>query len=205
MSVECNGSHHYPRMWVRWVRQQVSVAVSLELTVSNRLATPHLRRLPLIVTVKDVDVEQYLRRLIAAAAARTSAERLDRVEWIDIVTSAVLADEAVSISEPDLETMVAWRLAQYHTLGKGTAAQEDLGGEWIDHECLDPETVAADLVRSGLIAPAWKVGDRTEAAAGNGAAEATVKRSRRGRRPVSPLQIALPIGPIHGFDGEQAW
>ncbi len=187
-----NVSRGYPRVWVRWVTQQVRFAVSCELSASDPTRLPHLRRLPLAVDTAGVQVEAFLRDLIAVAASRIAADADNRV---DMVTSAVLADDAVTIDEPDLQTMLAWRLAEHHTMGKHPGRDYILDGDdWDDHECLDPEAVAADLIASGLVAPAWKLSELSELAAYNLRSEPNILVGRRRRRPVvSPLQMAFPI------------
>lgn len=186
-----NTSCIYPRVWVRWVTQQVRIAVSCELSVANRLELPHLRRLPLTVDAAGVDFESYLRDLIVGAASKIPADADDRV---DMVTESVLADISVSIAEPDLQTMVAWWLAEHHTVRRRVDDERERDDDWDEHECLDPEALAADLVGSGLIAPAWTFNQLSELAAHNlraGSTTSTVRRSRRSA--VSPLQIAFPI------------
>jgi len=185
-------SRGYPRVWVRWVTQQVRFAVSCELSAADPSRLPHLRRLPLAVDTAGVPVEAFFRDLIVVAASRIAADADDRV---DLVTAAVLADDAVTIDEPDLQTMLAWRLAEHHTMGKHPGRDQILDGDdWDDHECLDPEAVAADLIASGLVAPAWKLSELSELAAYNLRSEPNILIGRRRRRPVvSPLQMAFPI------------
>lgn len=179
----------YPRVWVRWATQQVSVAVSCELSVANRLMLPHLRRLPLTINAPGVEAEKYLRDLIAVAASGIAADAEGRVA---IITDAVLADSSVCICEPDLEMMVAWWLAEHYPLRDGSYQQHDLDDD--EHECIDPEALAAELVRSGLIVPAWKYNELSELAAHNLRTKATTPPARRIRRStVSPLQMAFPI------------
>ena len=190
MSVHLGASQNYPGIWVRWVTQQVSVAVSCELLVSNRRALPHLRRLPLIITAPGVDPEQYVRDVITAA--HTSIADDPRVR-VDVITAAVLADEAVLIAEPDLQTMVAWWLAEHHTLSQTPTDQRHVDDDWLDHECMDPEALAADLVRSGLIAPAWKSQSQSSPVATSDRTDPRTSAIRKRRQGVSPLQIALPI------------
>lgn len=91
--------------------------------------------------------------------------------------------------------MLAWRLAEHHTMGKHPGRDHILDGDdWDDHECLDPEAVAADLIASGLVAPAWRLSELSELAAYNLRSEPNILIGRRRRRSVvSPLQIAFPI------------
>ena len=190
MPVHLGANQNYPHIWVRWVTQQVRVGVSCELKVSNPLALPHLRRLPLVITAPGVNPEQYLRHIIAAADAVTPDNAHDRV---DVITAAVLADEAVSIAEPDLQTMVSWWLAEHHTLREKPVEQGHVDDDWLDHECLDPEAVAADLVRSGLIAPAWTAHVQSAPKARSVRTDLRRRAARTDHQAVSPLQIALPI------------
>lgn len=183
-------SSGYPRVWVRWATQQVRTAVSCELSAASRLTLPHLRRLPLTIDAAGVDDENYLRNLIAVAADRIPAHAGDRV---DIVTAAILADNAVSIAEPDLQTMVAWWLAAHQSTPADSAELDGSGGDADDHECIDPEALAADLVGSGLIAPAWKYAELSELAARNVRAESTTAVRRQRRPTVSSLQMVFPI------------
>ncbi len=180
----------YPQVWDRWATQQVGTAISCELSAASRLMLPHLRRLPLNIDAAGVDDESYLRGLIAVAAERVPAHAGDRV---DVVTTAVLTDNAVSIAEPDLQTMVAWWLAAHHSTLINSAEQDGSGGAADDHECIDPEALAADLVGSGLIAPAWKYAHLSEVAARNSRAESTTAVRRQRRQAVSPLQMVFPI------------
>lgn len=177
----------YPQVWVRWATQQVRTAVSCELSAASRLLLPHLRRLPLTIHAAGVDDESYLRNLIAVAAKRVTDHAGDRV---DMVTTAVLADSAVSIAEPDLQVMVAWWLAAHYSTPTASA---EVSGEADDHECIDPETLAADLVGSGLIAPAWNFARLSDLAAHNLRAESTTTPRRQRRPTVSPLQMVFPI------------
>lgn len=174
----------YPDVWVRWVTQQIRVAVSFELTTTDPTRWPHLRRLPLAVNVEGVKDEVFLRKLIAYAAGSVDGDADQR---IDAVVEAVLSDEAVAIAEPDLQTMLAWRLAEHHCTASSASGDSSEWDASTDHECLDPEVVAADLVVSGLIAPAW----RSTAPATHNYRSGSGAVKRRGRRPaVSPLQIA---------------
>ena len=187
LDTRCAGG--YPRVWVRWATQQVSVAVACELSVANRLMLPHLRRLPLTINAGGVNPEKYLRDLIAVAASGIAADAEGRVA---IVTDAVLADSSVCICEPDPEMMVAWWLAEHHPQRQGVDEVRDPEDD--EHECIDPEALAAELVRSGLIAPAWRYNELSELAAHNLRIKATTPPARRHRRfTVSPLQIAFPI------------
>jgi hypothetical protein len=190
MSASRMTSSGYPHVWVRWATQQVRTAVSYELSATSRLKMPHLRGLPLTIDAAGVDDENYLRNLIAVAADRIPAHSGDRV---DIVTAAVLADNAVSFAEPDLQTMVAWWLAAHHSTPTESAEQDGGGGDADDHECIDPEALAADLVGSGLIAPAWRIAQLSELAARSLRAESTTTVRRQRRPTVSPLQMVFPI------------
>ena len=183
-------SSGYPQVWVRWATQQVRTAVSCELAAASRLMLPHLRRLPLTIDAAGVDDERYLRDLIAVAADRIPADVGDRV---DMITTAVLTDSAVSIAEPDLQTMVAWWLAAHHVTPADSAELDGCDGDADDHECIDPEALAADLVRSGLIAPAWKYAELSELAARNLRVGSTTTVRRQRRAAVSPLQMVFPI------------
>ena len=165
-------------------------AVSCELSAASRLMLPHLRRLPLIIDAARVDDESYLRNLIAVAAHQIPNQHGDRV---DMVTAAVLADNAVSIAEPDLQTMVAWWLAAHHSTPTDSAELDGRAGDADDHECIDPEALAADLVGSGLIAAAWKYAELSELAAHNLCVESTITVRRQRRSTVSPLQMVFPI------------
>ena len=89
--------------------------------------------------------------------------------------------------------MVAWWLAEHHTIRQGMDKENVPDDDWDEHECLDPEALAADLIRSGLIAPAWKLDALSELAAHNLRTESTSSPARRRRTAVSPLQIAFPI------------
>lgn len=178
----------YPDVWVRWVTQQVRVAVTFEMSTANPAGWPHLRRLPLALDAAGVDDEKFLRELIARAAHRAAGDVDNR---IDTVVMAVLADEAVTVAEPDLQTMLAWRLAERHTmksLADDNIADYDDSG---DHECLDPEAVAADLIASGLVAPAWKSSELSALAAHNHRLQTGTPSPRRRRPAVSPLQMAF--------------
>lgn len=184
-------SSGYPPAWVRWATQQVRTAVSCELSAASRLVLPHLRRLPLTIDAAGIDDESYLRNLIAKAAQRIPSNHAgDRV---DTVTAAVLADDGVSIVEPDLQTMVAWWLAAHHSPPADSAELDGSDGDADDHECIDPEALAADLVGSGLIAPAWKYAELSELAARNLRVESTTTVRRQRRPTVSPLQMVFPI------------
>lgn len=191
---EVNVNRGYPRVWVRWVTQQVRFAVHCELSAADPTRLPHLRRLPLAVDTAGVQVETFLKDLIAVSASRNGAAT-DADDRVDMVTAAVLADAAVTIAEPDLQTMLAWRLAEHHTMRKhpgGEHIRDD--DEWDDHECLDPEAVAADLVGSGLVAPAWKLSELSELAVHNLRSRSDITIGRRRRQPVvSPLQMTFPI------------
>lgn len=187
-------NHRYPGVWVRWVTQQVRFAVTCELSSPDPTKLPHLRRLPLGVDTAGVPIEAFLRDLIAAADRLIDAYA-DAADRVDIVTAAVLADDAVTIDEPDLQTMLAWRLAEHHTIRRHPGGEHiPDGDDWDDHECLDPEAVAADLVDSGLLAPAWKMSELSDLAAQNLRRKSdTPSGRRRQRQAVSPLQIAFPI------------
>ena len=190
MSASNLASSVYPQVWVRWATQQVRTAVSCELSAASRLMLPHLRRLPLTIDAAGVDDESYLRDLIAVAAQRIPADVGDRVEKI---TTAVLTDNAVSIAEPDLQTMVAWWLAAHHWTPRDSAEVDGRDGDGDDHECIDPEALAADLVGSGLIAPAWKYAELSELAARHLRAGSTTTVRRQRRPTVAPLQMVFPI------------
>lgn len=189
VAVNVNSNGKYPRIWVRWVTQQVAIAVLCELSATHRLNLPHLRRLPLTVDTADGDLERYLRDLIAAAASGIPADVAGRV---DMVTDIVLTDAAVSIAEPDLQTMVAWWLAEHYPTRSDGDEHNGWKVDWEDHECFDPEVIAADLVGSQLIAPAWKLEELSELASRNVGNKSAI--ARRSRRPiVSPLQLAFTI------------
>jgi hypothetical protein len=150
----------YPRVWVRWVRQQLRIAVAYELAGPGPRKGPHLSGLSLSVDPVHGDRVEFLRQLIAALAG--TYQDLDPADRCDSVAAAVLRESGVRIAEPELTVMVAWRLAQHRALapvGSDLLDVADPLGE--DHEFFDPEGVAAELVESGLIAPSWKLADMT--------------------------------------------
>jgi hypothetical protein len=178
-------------VWLRWVHQQVRTAVAYELAASDPRRGPHLRRLPLVVDPGCGEASAYVRTLIS----RHTSGCVGHVDGdrVDVIADAVLADPGIRIAAPDFETLLAWRLAQYDTHPAG----EERDGQWDGHECLDPELVAADLVRSGLIAPAWELA--ALAAERDELITRRVQDRRRPghirRRPAAPpsSQLALPL------------
>jgi hypothetical protein len=165
----------YQQVWVRWVRQQLTIAVAYELTAHDPRKGPHLRGLPLSVDPEYGDPVAFLRRLISVLAV--TYRGLDFLARCDRVAAAVLRERGVHIAEPDLTVMVAWRPAQYRVLAPPAPDVAELFGE--DHECFDPEGVAAELVESGLIAPSWKLTQMT-------ARYTELLHARRANRPASP-------------------
>ena len=103
------------------------------------------------------DQVEFLRRLISVLA--DTYRGLDSAARCDSVAAAVLHEPGVHIAEPELTVMVAWRLAQYRVLGPPAPDVAEPFDE--DHECFPPEAVAAELVKSGLIAPSWKLTEMT--------------------------------------------
>ncbi len=178
-------------MWVRWVRQQLTTAVAYELTAQDPRNGPHLRGLPLSVYPEHGDQVEFLRRLISVLADTYRA--LDLPARCDRVAAAVLHEPGVHIAEPELTVMVAWRLAQYWVLAPPAADVVDPFGE--DHECFDPERVAAELVESGLIAASWKLTEMTARYTAllhaDGAARPASRPARRRSRAGSAEQLAL--------------
>lgn len=150
----------YPPMWVRWVRQQLRAAVAYELTATDPRKGPHLRGLPLSVDAEHGDPVEFLRRLISALA--DTYLDVDSAARCESVAAAVLEEPGVRIAEPELTVLLAWRLAQHGILTPPASDLVDAGGPFDEeHECFDPEGVAAELVESGLIAPSWKLTEMT--------------------------------------------
>ena len=195
MNSSANGDHDYPAVWLRWVRQQIRVAVTYELTAADPRRGPHLRRLPLTIGADLGDPEVFLRQLIARLAGQLAEPETDR--QTESVAAALLAEPGVQIIEPDLQVMVAWHLAAAHTMS-ACAGDPDpwTGRSEADHECFDPELLAAELVASGLIAPAWQLRKITtlynDLTISSGPADAQRPR-RRARHSVAPTQLGLPF------------
>jgi hypothetical protein len=187
----------YPWVWVRWVRQQLSIAVAYELAAPGLRKVPHLRGLALSVDPEHGDRVEFLRQLITALAG--TYQDLDPADRCDRVAAAVLREPGVRIAEPELTVMVAWRLAQHRPLSPQASDLVDVAdpfGE--DHECFDPESVAAELVESGLIAPSWKLREMTAqytALLHTRAVTPPASRSssRRRSRAGAAEQLALPF------------
>jgi hypothetical protein len=173
------------------VSQQLTTAVAYELTAQDPSTGPHLRGLALSVDPEHGDQVEFLRRLISVLA--DTYRGLDFPARCDRVAAAVLHEPGVHIAEPELTVMVAWRLAQYRVLAPPAPDVAELFGE--DHECFDPEGVAAELVESGLIAASWKLTEvtaRYTALLHAGAANRLASRPARWRSPAgSAEQLAL--------------
>ena len=196
-----NNRIEYPPQWLRWVRQQVMTAVAYELAAAHPERGPQLRRLPLSTDPAHGTPELFLRQLIGRHARRCPVlPARERAEWI---ADAVLAEPGVSVAEPELTEMLAWHFARSAVPVPGKMGADDDDVEYGDHECFDPERLAADLVASGLVAAAWR-SFRPGRIAGGGtgdprAAQHRAGRPRRRRHPATaPEQLHLPFPGLTG-------
>lgn len=177
-------------MWLRWATQQIRTAVAYELVAADPTRGPHLSRLPLHIDERHGPGEVFLRQRIRHHAQhRPQADPVRRVAQI---SAAILAEPGVQIAEPDLQTMLAWQLAKHCPVevpGQPAHWADD------DHECFDPEQLAAELVASGVVAPAWKLREITgryrELVAGASLTVTTTLPRRHKSRPTAPGQLAL--------------
>jgi hypothetical protein len=197
VETKCPPDCGYPQMWVRWVRQQLRTAVAYELAAPGPRKGPHLHGLSLWVDPAHGDRVEFLRRLIVVLAG--TYRDLDPADRCDSVAAGVLREPGVRIAEPELTVMVAWRLAQHRTHAPQASDLVDVAGPFgEDHECFDPEAVAAELVDSGLIAPSWKLREMTARytallRAGAVTPPASRSSSRRRYPGGAAEQLALPF------------
>lgn len=180
-------------MWMRWATQQIRTAVAYELVAADPRRGPHLSRLPLSIDEQHGDREAFLRRLIHHHAQRTPTPQTDPVSRGEHVTAAILAEPGVQIAEPDLQTMLAWQLAKHCPI---EVSDRSAGWTDDDHECFDPEQLAAELVASGVVASAWTLREMTaryrELVVRTPPAVEAILPRRHNHRPAAAGQLALP-------------
>ena len=190
----------YPVVWLRWVRQQLMTAVAVELSAAAPERYFHLQGLPIVV---NSSTEQAgggvvaLRALIwARAASCVGGDVQSRSERI---ADELLVAPGVTVQEPQLVTLLAWRLAQVQMRGLVSDTESDPGGGTdcgrcgSGEGCCDPEELARELVASGLIVPAWGRDPRWPVAARARDAGGRAVRWARRSATVHEGQMALPF------------
>jgi hypothetical protein len=201
MAIDQRIAADYPVMWLRWVRQQVSVAVRYELTAANPQPGPHLRGLPLTCGPDQPLDVALLRELIhPEPGRRVDPEcREQDPECREHIVDRILADPRIAVAAPDLAVMLAWHLTRYSAAALTAAPlgqdqpEEDTDQ---DHECFDPEQLADEMVKSGLVAATWtltQLQQQYDSLLRRAPQRVRRTSTRRGAGPAAPTQLMLPL------------